>query len=165
MVYAVNDNPSGSVVAFPPQPAVRFAALVEQVERPLRASLVARYGPERGREATAEALAYAWEHLDRVEAMANPAGYLYRVGQSRTRERKPQFVPAARPIGMPEIEPELQRALAKLTEHQRVAVVLAHGFGYTHAEVADLLGIRRSSVQNHVERGLAALRAALGDPS
>jgi DNA-directed RNA polymerase specialized sigma24 family protein len=143
----------------------RFAELVLAVERPLRASFVARYGPERGREATAEALAFAWENLDRVSAMANPAGYLYRVGQSRTRERKVRFVPYTPVIGMPEIEPVLQRALAKLSERQRIAVVLAHGYGYTHAEIADLLGIRRSSVQNHVERGLAALRSALGETS
>jgi DNA-directed RNA polymerase specialized sigma24 family protein len=143
----------------------RFATLVDQVERPLRASLVAHYGPERGREATAEALAYAWEHLDKVTAVANPIGYLYRVGQSKTRERKVRFVPYTPPPGMPDVEPELQRAIAKLSEHQRVAVVLAHGFGYTHAEIANLLGIKRSSVQNHVERGVAALRTALGDHS
>jgi DNA-directed RNA polymerase specialized sigma24 family protein len=146
-------------------PSSRFAELVAVVERPLRASLVARYGPERGREATAEALAFAWENIERVSAMANPAGYLYRVGQSRTRERKVRFVPYTPASGMPEIEPVLQRALAKLSEHQRIAVVLAHGYGYTHAEIADLLGIRRTSVQNHVERGLAALRSALGEIS
>jgi hypothetical protein len=106
----------------------RFAELVVAVERPLRASLVARYGPDRGREATAEALAFAWENLDRVAAMANPAGYLYRVGQSRTRQRRVRFVPYTPAIGMPEIEPVLQRAIAKLSEHQRIAVVLTHGY-------------------------------------
>jgi DNA-directed RNA polymerase specialized sigma24 family protein len=155
--------PAAGAAVSPPQ--ARFAQLVAAVERPLRASLVARYGPERGREATAEALAFAWENLDRVAAMANPAGYLYRVGQSRTRERKVRFIPYTPTAGIPEIEPALQKAIAKLSEHQRIAVVLAHGYGYTHAEIADLLGIRRSSVQNHVERGLAALRSALGETS
>jgi DNA-directed RNA polymerase specialized sigma24 family protein len=165
MVRVVEDATIGAMTEAEPSRSSRFAALVQQTERPLRASLVARYGPERGREAAAEALAYAWENLDKVTAMANPVGYLYRVGQSRTRERKVRFVPCTPPAGMPDVEPELQRAIAKLTEHQRVAVVLAHGFGYTHAEIADLLGIKRSSVQNHVERGLAALRSALGDQS
>jgi DNA-directed RNA polymerase specialized sigma24 family protein len=41
---------------------------------------------------------------------------------------------------------------------------LVHGFEYTHQEVADLLGISRSSVQNHVERGLARLRTELEVP-
>jgi RNA polymerase sigma factor (sigma-70 family) len=109
-------------------------------------------------------LAYAWEHLDKVAPMWNAAGYLYRVGQSRTRERKVAFVPMTT-VGQREVEPELQHALASLTEHQRTAVVLAHGFGYTHAEIADILGISRSTVQNHVERGLAALRRSLGASS
>jgi DNA-directed RNA polymerase specialized sigma24 family protein len=165
MVRVMEDATIAAVPDIGPSASSRFAALVSQVERPLRASLVARYGPERGREAAAEALAYAWENLDKVTAMSNPVGYLYRVGQSKTRERKVRFVPYTPPVGMPDVEPELQRAIAKLTEHQRVAVVLAHGFGYTHAEIADLLGIKRSSVQNHVERGLAALRSALGDQS
>jgi RNA polymerase sigma factor (sigma-70 family) len=48
-----------------------------------------------------------------------------------------------------------------LSEHQRVAVVLAHGFGWTHREIADLLGVSPSTVQNHVERGVSKLRTAL----
>ena len=40
-------------------------------------------------------------------------------------------------------------------------VVLCHGFQWTHQEVAELLELSRSTVQNHVERGLAHLRRAL----
>ena len=38
-----------------------FTEFVQSVEPRLRLALMAGYGPERGREATAEALAYAWE--------------------------------------------------------------------------------------------------------
>jgi RNA polymerase sigma factor (sigma-70 family) len=62
---------------------------------------------------------------------------------------------------MPWIEPGLPKALGALSEHQRVAVVLAHGFGWTHREVAELLGVSTSTVQNHVERGLKKLRGTL----
>ncbi len=62
---------------------------------------------------------------------------------------------------LPWIEPGLPDALNKLSARQRQVVVLVHGFEYTHQEVADLLGISRSSVQNHVERGLARLRSEL----
>jgi DNA-directed RNA polymerase specialized sigma24 family protein len=41
-------------------------------------------------------------------------------------------------------------------------VVLVEAFEYTHQEAADLLGIGRSSVQTHLERGLERLRLALG---
>jgi DNA-directed RNA polymerase specialized sigma24 family protein len=40
----------------------RFDALFQEVEPQLRRALIARYGVERGREATAEALAWAWQH-------------------------------------------------------------------------------------------------------
>ena len=139
----------------------RFAEFVAEVEPRLRRALVAAYGGERGREAVAEALAWGWEHWSELAVMDNPAGYLYRVGQSRTRPRKepPRF--EAPPGAEPWIEPELLPALAALTERQRVAVVLVHGFGWTHREVADLTDLAVTSVQNHVERGLEKLRAAL----
>ena len=62
------------------QPTTEFAAFVLAHERTLRQSLSAALGLEPAREATAEALAYGWEHWDRVGAMDNPAGYSYRVG-------------------------------------------------------------------------------------
>lgn len=133
------------------------------VETRLRRALVAAYGPAAGREATVDALAWAWEHWDRVAPMANPVGYLYRVGQTEARRsrRTPPPVEAPAPPGEPRFEPGLEPALLALTEHQRVAVVLCHGFGWTHREVADLLDVSPSSVQSHVERGLANLRRAL----
>ncbi len=135
-----------------------FERFVTDSEPQLRRALVAAYGPERGREATAEALGWAWEHWHQVQAMDRPIGYLYRVGQSRTRSRKvPPTSPATDSIdALP--DPELFEALRQLTERQRIAVVLVHGFGYTLRDVADLLGIRTTSVQNHVERGLRRLR-------
>jgi DNA-directed RNA polymerase specialized sigma24 family protein len=94
--------------------------------------------------------------------MEKPVGYLYRVGQTRSRSRRETVgFPMPAEVGMPWVEPGLAGALAALSEHQRVAVVLAHGFGWTHSEVGDVLGVAASTVQNHVERGLANLRAAL----
>ncbi len=138
--------------------ATSFERFVNDCEPQLRRALVAAYGPDRGRDATAEALGWAWEHWDDVRSMTRPVGYLYRVGQSRTRPRKiPALSPTSpQPDQLP--DPELTDALRLLSERQRVAVVLVHGFGYTLREVADLLGIRTTSVQNHVERGLRRLR-------
>lgn len=90
-------------------------------------------------------------------------GYLFRVGQSRTRPRKrPVLLPPPGALGLPEIEPRLVPAVAGLSERQRVCVVLVHAYDWTQPEVADLLGISTSSVQNHLERGLAHLRKAIG---
>jgi RNA polymerase sigma factor (sigma-70 family) len=141
-----------------------FARFFADTEPSLRRALVARYGSDRGREATAEALAYAWEHWPRVQAMERPIGYLYRVGQSRTRRwrlRRPDGFPPPDAVEMPWVEPGLPRALNALSERQRVAVVLVCGFGWQLREVADLLGVRTTTVQNHVERGLAKLRLDL----
>ena len=138
-----------------------FEEFYDQAEPRLRRALVAAYGTERGREATAEALAWAWEHWSDVAGMANPVGYLYRVGQSRTRprRRRPVFdIPTRTEV---EIEPGLPAALASLSERQRVAVVLVYGFGWTHREVAELTGTSASSVQNHVERGMRRLRRTI----
>ena len=127
----------------------------------LHRALAAKLGSEQGREATAEALAYAWEHWDRVAAMANSVGYLYRVGASRVRKRKVPALFVQPGQDEPTIEPELDRALLALSERQRIAVVLIHGFGWTSTEVAEMTGIKPSTVQTHLERGLARLHADL----
>jgi DNA-directed RNA polymerase specialized sigma24 family protein len=139
-----------------------FTCFVARAEPRLRRALVAAYGPERGREAVAEALAYAWEHWADLRAMRNSLGYLYRVGQSKTRPRKVGIVHASSGRDEPWTEPGLPRALSGLSRRQRVAVVLVHGFGWTLSEVGDLLGVRVTTVQNHLDRGLKHLRSEIG---
>jgi len=140
-----------------------FTTFVKEVEPRLRHALVAVFGQERGREATAEALAYGWEHWDRVGAMENAAGYLYRVGRSRGRSRRtaPLFVPV--PTGeLPDVEPGLPAALTGLSEKQRVAVVMIHAYGWPRGETAAMLDVSVSTLDTHLQRGLAKLRNALG---
>ncbi|HMJ79386.1 MAG TPA: sigma factor-like helix-turn-helix DNA-binding protein [Iamia sp.] len=141
-----------------------FTTFVGEVEPRLRRALVALRGPDLGRDATAEALAWAWANWDAVTEMKNPVGYLYRVGSSRSRLRPVRGVPAPDPAaaGGFGFEPGLDPALARLTDRQRAAVVLVHGCGWTHQEVADALRVSRSSVGTHVERALARLREELG---
>jgi len=142
-----------------------FEEFVHRVEVRLRTALVLTYGPEAGREAAAEALAWAWEHWTRVEVMESPVAYLYRVGQSRTRRirRRAQTQFLVQPtVEAPWVEPALGRALNSLTSHQRACTLLVHSFGWTLAEVAETLDLSRSSVQTHVERGLNHLRTELG---
>lgn len=142
---------------------VAFTAFVAEVEPRLRRALVALRGPELGRDATAEALAWAWGNWAQVTSMENPAGYLYRVGSSRTRPRRPALLPVvSASFDGSAFEPGLGPALARLSERQRAAVVLVHGCGWTHQEVADALGVSRSSVGTHVDRAMARLREELG---
>jgi hypothetical protein len=103
-----------------------FEQFMAIAEPRLRVALVAAYGPDRGREAAAEALAYAWEHWERL---------------ALSRTSRATSTGSANPSPAPG--------------------VLVHGFGWTLREVAEVAGLRVTSVQNHLERGIAKLRSAL----
>ena len=142
-----------------------FEEFVATVGRQVRAGLVAANGAQVGADAAAEAMAYAWEHWERVRAMDNPAGYLYRVGQTAARrdrrhEHPDRLFPEPEPHDV-EIEPGLLPALEHLSEMQRVCVVLVHGYGYGQTEAAELLDISPSSVRTHLDRGMRTLRDQL----
>ena len=142
-----------------------FTLFVEAHEVKLRGALTASLGSEVGREAAAEAMAYGWEHWDRVSVMENPIGYLYRMGRNRggrMHRRRRVLLPRAEVAGEPWVEPGLPAALADLPERQRVVVWLLHSADWSMSEVAELLGISKSSVQRHGERGLLKLRHKLG---
>jgi DNA-directed RNA polymerase specialized sigma24 family protein len=141
-----------------------FTEFVGEIERPLAYALASAYGPEVGREATADALLYAWRKWEKVSVMDNPAGYLFRVGQSSARRyfHRRIVLPPVAPGELPHVEPALPVALSKLPLMQRVAVVLIHGQGYGAQEAGDLLGVSRSTARKHAERGMAKLRRELG---
>lgn len=142
-----------------------FSVFFADAEPRLRRALIATYGVERGREAAAEALAYAWQHWERIRVMDNAIGYLYRVGQSRSRPgREPVlFPPAPAPaVDGRWLEPDLPAALSGLSDRERLTVVLIEGFGWKFREVAELADVSVSSVQSYRDRGLRKLRAALG---
>lgn len=144
-----------------PARAAAFDAWVRDAEPRLRRGYAGVRGPDQARDAVAEALAYAWEHWDRVRAMDNGVGYVFRVGQSRTRARKVPRLPAPADVGLPDIEPELVPALLALPDTQRTAVWLVHACGWRATEVAEAMGVRPSTVHTHLARGLAALRQRL----
>jgi DNA-directed RNA polymerase specialized sigma24 family protein len=142
-----------------------FADFVAGTEAKLRIALIATYGPLDGHTAALDALSWAWEHWDRVQLMANPAGYLYRVGQTAARRQRSRPIPidasTFRDQGLPEINPELIPALARLSAHQRTVVMLVHAFGWSIRDVARMLELAPSTIQTHLERGLGRLRDQL----
>ena len=143
-----------------------FTSFVEDVGRPLRHALIAAYGPQVGPEVTAEAFAYAWENWDRIKEMRNPAGYLYRVGQSKARRgifrKPPPLEVPQQPDGSHWFEPGLNDAIAELSEKQRAAVILVHGYGWSVTEVAEMWGVTFSTVKAHIDRAMRKLRKKLG---
>lgn len=141
-----------------------FVSFVEEAEPKLLRALVSAFGSEVGREATSDALAYAWENWSRVSAMDNPVGYLFRVGQSRSRSyrRHRVWFPEVPPRELPNVDPRLPAALGRLSRMQRAAVALLFVEELTEREAGEALGISRASVRKHAERGLAKLRRSLG---
>jgi DNA-directed RNA polymerase specialized sigma24 family protein len=103
--------------------------------------------------------------------MDHPGGYLWRVAQTSVRRqsrhnrfevpgRAPGAERAASSAGQ-EWDDELLSSLRRLSEQQRVAILLVHAYGYTLAEAADALGCGVSSLRNHLQRGLRHVRADL----
>ena len=142
-----------------------FTGFVEEAGRRIQRALVGAFGRDVGAEAAAEALAYSWEHWEKVSAMRNPAGYVYAVGRDRARKMKRRRAvrldgPPSSPTE-PWVEPGLPAALGSLSERQRLAVVLIHGDQWTISEVAELLGLNRGSVKRHLDRGMTRLRKKL----
>lgn len=139
-----------------------------KVEPRLRRALVATYGPVDGRDATGDALSWAWEHWDQVSQMQHPVAYLYRVGQSAMRRFGSKPLPgellSSAAVHTPEISPELWPALGRLSAQQRTIVLLVHGFGWPQSEVAELLEVNPSTVREHLQRALTRLRTELAVP-
>lgn len=142
-----------------------FRGFIQEAEPRIRQALSATLGSDAGRDATAEALTHAWQHWERVRAMDNPIGYCYVVGRGKGRRarraRRPVFY-EVNEVSTPWVEPGLPDAIGALPDRQREVVVLLHCFQWTMSEVAELLEVSKSTVQQHAERGMASLRAALG---
>jgi DNA-directed RNA polymerase specialized sigma24 family protein len=128
--------------------------------------LVARFGIEVGADATADAMAYSFEHWDRVESMTNPLGYLFRVAQTSARKQfrwsRSFALPEPEPNRLPDVEPGLARALMKLGHEQRVMVILVHGHDWSYAEVAVVFDVTVTKVRNELFSAMQKLRKQLG---
>ena len=148
-----------------PPASSEFTSFAKRHEPALRHSLVAHLGYEAGREATQDALVYAWEHWERIRGADNPGGYLFRVAKRRAwkRQARKYAVMDDRPMDeLPWIEPGLEAALQRLSRQQRAVVFLVEGLGLSYQETADRLNLSRSSVQTHLERAMSRLRTHLG---
>lgn len=141
-----------------------FAEFFAEAEPRLRVALVSSLGLELGQEASAEALAFAWENWERVLATRNPIGYLYGVGRNKARamnRRRSRPLFEVLSVDPPWVEPALPGALARLSERQRTVVMLLYCFDWTLSEVAETLGTAKGTVQLHARRAMSKLRADL----
>jgi DNA-directed RNA polymerase specialized sigma24 family protein len=140
-----------------------YESFYRDAEPRLRLALTVALGTNLGAEAASSAMAYAFENWARVGAMMNPIGYLYRVGRSSARWRRKQLPPAV-PMATesPQYEPELPKAINKLTSSQRSAVLLIDAWGFSYSEAAQVLEVSISTVRHHRDKGLDRLKQMMG---
>jgi RNA polymerase sigma factor (sigma-70 family) len=146
-----------------------FDAFTTVHESRLRRALVAANGVQIGNDACADAIAWAWEHRDRVMGMEHPVAYLFRVGQSAARRyrrwrREVCFPPESESVELPDGLPRLDAALSRLTRRQRTVVILVHAHGWSYSEVAETLMVTDAVVRNQLHRGMKRLRNDMETP-
>ncbi len=96
-------------------------------------------------------------------------GWLYTIGirlafnELRRRRRLVALPEDGGPAWAMQSEPDLWVAIAQLVPHQRAALVLSTLDGYSHSEIATMLGVRTGTVSSWISRGKEHLRELLGD--
>jgi DNA-directed RNA polymerase specialized sigma24 family protein len=123
------------------------------------------------REATDEAFARAVGAWSRVSAMDSPAGWTYKVALNVVRRRARRAGLERRLLSRPRPAPtmpapagEAWSIVAGLAPRQRAAVVLRFVADLTEPQIAQAMGVSRSTVSSTLRDALAALRQALADP-
>ncbi|HEY6397286.1 MAG TPA: sigma-70 family RNA polymerase sigma factor [Solirubrobacteraceae bacterium] len=59
----------------------------------------------------------------------------------------------------------MRAALAELPHEQRKVIELAYFGGFSHSEIAEMLGLPAGTVKGRMRLGLMKLRVALDDPA
>ena len=139
-----------------------FERFFRTAEPRLRRAYAGRCAPSKIGDAVSAALEFAWQNWDRVAQMEFPVAYLFRVGLSKSRQRKQGVVSAPPPVEDPRLEPGLISALQQLPQRQREVVWLVEACEWTPTEAAEALHLSLSSVRTHRTRGLQRLREQLG---
>jgi len=116
------------------------------------------------------ALAKTYQAWDRIEDRKALDGYVRRAMVNThiswwRRRRVDEYPtddipdqPAADTSGNSELHDTLQRAINRLPQRMRAAVVLRYFEDMTEAEVADILGVSQGTVKSTVSRAVAKLR-------
>lgn len=124
-------------------------------------------------EIAQDAFLNLWERWDRVGAMDDPEGYLYRTAMNVFRSRARRASMALRRMARPspvddafaavESREMLVHALASLTPRERAAVVLTDVLGYSSEEAGRWLRIKPVTVRVLSSRGRGRLRQEVTD--
>lgn len=131
-----------------------------------------------GEDVVQDAFARLWANRRRWKPTGSPRAFLYRIVRNlalkerrreRVRERGAPLVapnvPGARTpfeiTAQHEFQVALQRAISELPPRRREAFVLSRYHDLSLGEVAEIMGLARQTVANHVSLAVADLRRAL----
>lgn len=117
----------------------------------------------------------AWDNMKSLETPAAFPGWFRRIAVTTflmaRRKQRAQFetIDDSSPIADDAASPEaaagakidLERALARLSEPERLCVTLNHGEGLSHSEIVEMTGLPLGTVKSHVLRGTEKLRRLL----
>ena len=141
--------------------------------RLLRALYLLTGNRHEAEEVLQEAFVAVWERWERVGAMADPTGYLYRTALNRYRSRLRRTARVARRAvgladgrdGFAEAEDRvaLAAALAKLSPRRREAIVLTELLGYSSADAGRVMGVADATVRRLAQDAREELRNELED--
>jgi RNA polymerase sigma-70 factor (ECF subfamily) len=96
-------------------------------------------------------------------------GWLYTIGlrlalnELRRRHRVVPISESETPTWVLHSDPDLWQALDQIGPAQRAALILSTLDGYTHSEIATMLGVRAGTVSSWLSRSKERLRDLLGD--
>jgi RNA polymerase sigma-70 factor (ECF subfamily) len=122
-----------------------------------------------------EAFVKAWERLRDLETPAAFSGWFRRVAVTTflmaKRRQKANLDPiddaselasdASAPDSAAGARIDLERALKRLSDGERICITLNHGEGMSHGEIAEMTGLPLGTVKSHVQRGTEKLRKIL----
>ena len=102
----------------------------------------------------------------RFAEVRKPKPYLRSAVVSRCRSvlrrrRVMSLHPPERPTDLPAEAGDLWDVLARLSEDQRIAVVLRYFYGYRSSEISTVVDMPAATVRSHLRRGLAQLKKEL----
>ena len=153
--------------------ATTFAQWYRQAHPGLLESVL-RAVPRRAvaEDAVDAAFEKAFARWERVQSMRSPNGWVYRVAVNaarrqlsrETREGERLAFATAGRVPAPPPGGETWLVVATLPVRQRTAVVLRHVGGMTEAEVAEAMGVTRSTVSSTLASAYKALDQQLAEP-
>ena len=177
---ATNDAPLGELVLRAQQGEhAAFAALFEQYNAPICRYLARLVGNvDLGRDLAQDTFFQAWRALPRLREGERFGPWLYQIATNLARSharraRLIHWLPWSDPLESTTGSLRLERledhvgeaeqvmlALAQLPPKRRACVLLAFEGGFTHREIARLLGISETSVATYLSRGCQQFRLA-----